>query len=134
MSPEDALFRYKAKVIRVIDGDTIEAEIDHGCRIFSKRKIRLHGIDSPELRGAEKADGMKSASHLIQLITLNALNRDGDNELGGNLANIYIHTHKDKTGKYGRYLAVLFGITDNGDLIDINKQMVDDGYAEEDKR
>ena len=132
MSPEEALYRYKARVIRVIDGDTIEAEIDHGCSIFSKQKLRLSGIDAPELRGEERADGMASASHLIKLITTNCLNLDSHGKLGARLAEIYIQTIKDKTGKYGRYLAVLWGIDHGKELVDINQLMIDDGFAKAD--
>jgi len=134
MTPEEALFRYRARVIRVIDGDTIEAEIDHGCNIFSKRKLRLYGIDAAEMRGAEKEEGRKSADHLIKLITNHGLDRQGEPKHMYKLLNIYIHTHKDRTGKYGRYLAVLWGIDDDGELVDLNQKMVDDGYAEADKR
>ena len=132
MSPEEALYRYRAKIIRVIDGDTVEAEIDHGCSIFSKRKLRLSGMDAPELRGESRVEGMASASHLIKLITSNCLNLDSHGKLGTRLAEIYIQTMKDKAGKYGRYIAILWGIDKDGELVDINQLMIDDGFAKAD--
>ena len=50
MSANDKLYNYKAKLVRVVDGDTIDAEIDLGFGVFIKQRIRLYGIDTPESR------------------------------------------------------------------------------------
>ena len=44
------MYNYKAKLLRVVDGDTVDAEIDLGFKIFIKDRIRLMGIDTPESR------------------------------------------------------------------------------------
>ena len=44
-------FSYKATVLRVVDGDTVDAEIDLGFRMKTTQRLRLKGIDTPELRG-----------------------------------------------------------------------------------
>ena len=44
------MFEYKAQLIRVIDGDTLDARIDLGFSVFVKKRIRLHGIDTWESR------------------------------------------------------------------------------------
>ena len=88
------------KIIKIYDGDTITALTSQKEKI----KIRLYGIDAPELK---QPFGKASKRHLIDLISNNSLNI---NEKG-----------KDK---YGRTLAVLY----SGDQ-DINAQMVIDGYA-----
>nr|DAJ36757.1 MAG TPA: nuclease-like protein [Caudoviricetes sp.] len=88
------------KIIKIYDGDTITALTSQKEKI----KIRLYGIDAPELK---QPFGKASKRHLIDLISNKSLNI---NEKG-----------KDK---YGRTLAVLY----NGDQ-DINAQMVIDGYA-----
>lgn len=94
------LFADPIKIIKIYDGDTITALTSQKEKI----KIRLYGIDAPELK---QPFGKASKCHLIDLISNKSLNI---NEKG-----------KDK---YGRTLAVLY----NGDQ-DINAQMVIDGYA-----
>ena len=44
------MYEYNAKLIRVIDGDTVDASIDLGFDVWVKKRIRLHGIDAPESR------------------------------------------------------------------------------------
>lgn len=94
------LFADPIQIIKIYDGDTITALTSQKEKI----KIRLYGIDAPELK---QPFGKASKRHLIDLISNKSLNI---NEKG-----------KDK---YGRTLAVLY----NGDQ-DINAQMVIDGYA-----
>ena len=51
---------YKAKIISVYDGDTVTAVMDLGFNITNKIKIRLHGINAPEIRGKKRPEGLKS--------------------------------------------------------------------------
>ena len=51
-SPKD-LYTYKALVVKVIDGDTLRAEIDLGLKAVTRQKLRLSGIDCPELDTAK---------------------------------------------------------------------------------
>ena len=44
------MFEYSAKVVRIVDGDTLDAEIDIGFDVFVKKRIRLYGIDTWESR------------------------------------------------------------------------------------
>lgn len=66
------LYNYQVEsVIKVIDGDTIDVEIDLGFGVFVKRRVRLFGIDAPETRTrdkAEKARGKESKKFLSELI------------------------------------------------------------------
>lgn len=94
------LFADQIKIIKIYDGDTITALMSQKEKI----KIRLYGIDAPELK---QPFGKASKRHLIDLISNKSLNINAKG--------------KDK---YGRTLAVLY----NGDQ-DINAQMVIDGYA-----
>ena len=49
------MFEYRAHIIKVYDGDTVTADIDLGFNvILKKQKLRLIGIDAPEIRGAER--------------------------------------------------------------------------------
>jgi micrococcal nuclease len=99
-------YKYKAFVTKVYDGDTITVNIDlgFGIKIF-KQKIRLYGINTPEIRGECKEDGYKSRDYLSNLI----LNKE-----------IILETYKDKTCKYGRWLGIIHfeGVNLNEDLVE----------------
>lgn len=103
------MYNYKAKIISVYDGDTVTAVVDLGFLHSQEMKLRLYGIDTPEMRGSEKIEGRRVRDILRDLI----LNKT-----------VEIHTYKDKQGKYGRYLANIFL-----DGIDINQWLVDNGHA-----
>ncbi len=106
----DTLYFYKAYVEKVYDGDTITCTIDFGFNLsMKKQKIRLYGINTPELRGAERAAGLVARDQLRDQI----LHK-----------NVLIKTFKDKKGKYGRYLATIFL-----DSVNINEWLVQNGYA-----
>ena len=108
------LYFYRAKVRSVYDGDTIRADIDLGMNmVLTNEPLRLHRINTPELRGDERANGIISRDHLRSRI---------DNQ------DIYINTIKDKKGKYGRYIAEIW-LEENGHLTNINDEMVTLGYA-----
>ncbi len=83
------MYEYLAKVVRVIDGDTIEVEIDLGFKIRQTTILRLSGINAPELRTPE---GVAAKAWLVQRIE------------GKSVA---VQTFKDKKEKYGRYLALV---------------------------
>lgn len=51
---------YKGKILRVIDGDTIEAAIFLGFNISIKKKIRILGIDAPEIRSKDENERKKA--------------------------------------------------------------------------
>ena len=108
-------YTYPAKIVRVIDGDTVEADLDLGFGIVKRDKLRLYGINAPEARGKEKERGKEATEHLKKLLEKFPLDT--------------IRTMKDKQGKYGRYLAVLHGMRD-GCPVDLNFMMVSDGHAE----
>ena len=46
----DKLYHYNAEVTRVVDGDTVDALVDLGFNTYSKQRIRLYGINTPEIR------------------------------------------------------------------------------------
>lgn len=102
-------YRYNATVEEIYDGDTITVIIDLGLDTFTRKKLRLHNIDTPELRGSEREAGLIARDYLRELI------------LG---KSVVIETIKDKTGKYGRYLAIVYINNEN-----INDKLVSEGYA-----
>jgi micrococcal nuclease len=103
---------YKAIVTDVHDGDTCTVDIDLGFGIWMKdQKLRLYGINTPELHGNDKEAGIKSRDYVKSLIL-------------GKI--ITLESQKDKTEKYGRWLATIWL-----DGININKKLVQEGYARE---
>lgn len=83
------MYEYQAKVTRVIDGDTIEAEVDLGFHIKINMKIRFAGINAPEMNTVE---GRKIKAELITLLEDQT---------------VTLLTVKDKQEKYGRYLGII---------------------------
>ena len=107
----DNLYHYRAKVIDVYDGDSIKVEIDLGFGVHQTPvTLRLYGLNAPEVRGAQRQEGLVSRDWLRAKI------------LG---EKVTIKTIRDKKGKYGRYLAVVFLGDQN-----INDQLVAEGLAE----
>jgi len=106
------LYLYKAKVIRIIDGDTFDSMIDLGFKIFLKQRVRLWGIDSPETRTRdikEKESGLKAKERLQEMIEEKEIN----------LKSV-------EWGKYGRCLAVIW-VDGFGDSV--NDVLVKEGHA-----
>ena len=65
------MYRYNAKLIRVVDGDTIDAHIDLGFDVHVKKRIRLAGINAPESRTRNKIEkklGLAAKERLIQIL------------------------------------------------------------------
>lgn len=102
-------FKYKALILNVVDGDTVDAQIDVGFKIHTIQRLRLLGINAPEKHGETIEAGLKSKQYLSDLI------------LG---KEVMVQTVKDATEKYGRYLANIY--IDN---IFINQLMLESGNA-----
>ena len=65
------MYTYKAKLQRVVDGDTIDATIDLGFDVFVKKRIRFAGINAPESRTRdleEKARGLKAKDRVKNIL------------------------------------------------------------------
>ena len=107
------MYRYKVSVVKVVDGDTIDVDIDLGFGMtYKKQRVRMLGIDTPESRTrdlVEKKFGKASKAHLKSIL-----------ESSG----IQLVSH-DK-GKFGRILGELF-IGDSS--YSINQQMIDEHHA-----
>ena len=108
---------YRIRTIsKVVDGDTIDADIDLGFDISLTKRIRLAGIDTPESRTTnvkEKAMGLESKEWLKKTL-------EGAKD-------ILIKTElPDSTEKYGRIIGHLFI---NGQETSLNNQMIAEGYA-----
>ena len=110
------MHEYNCVVLRVVDGDTIDVDIDLGFDIIlAKQRIRLYGIDTPESRTRdqeEKYYGKLSAAFLQKHCPKGSY--------------ITLKTHLDKKGKFGRILGEI--IVDGNNL---NQQMIEENLAVE---
>lgn len=114
-------YYYKGTLRRVIDGDTIVADVDLGFdTCLKKQKFRLYGINAPESRTRNKAEkvlGLAAKERLIELMGGYQTAVDGIE---------FMFKSYDK-GKYGRILAEIYN-TNNLDK-SINQQLVDEEHA-----
>ena len=108
---------YRIKSVgKVLDGDTIEADIDLGFNISLNKRIRLAGIDTPESR---TSDAYEKKLGLEAKEWIKARLKDAKN--------ILVKTElPDSTEKYGRILGHIYI---NGEEISLNNQMIIEGYA-----
>jgi micrococcal nuclease len=111
------MYEYRVKKITgVVDGDTIDVDIDLGFNVSFSQRVRLAGIDTPESRTSDKAEkvlGLEAKEYLKSKLK--------DAKL------IVIKTEKpDSSEKYGRILGWLYI---DGNTVSINDQMIEDGYA-----
>lgn len=104
---EDKLYHYRAELVRIVDGDTVELRIDVGFHFWFRYNVRLMGIDTPEVRGETKAAGLAASAALREKIEGKEL---------------FVRTYAPD--KYGRWLATLFV-----DGEDINQWLIDNGFA-----
>lgn len=110
------MYEYKVKkILKIYDGDTITVDIDLGFGITKTDKLRLAMIDTPEVRGEEREEGLISRDWLRE--RLYTAEENG--------SEIIIKTYKDKQGKYGRYIAEVYV-----DGVLINAELVTKGLAE----
>jgi micrococcal nuclease len=109
------MYQYKAEIIAVIDGDTIEVDFDLGFGVWlRKQRIRLEGIDTPESRTTDKEEkirGILSKEKLKEVLLKDKY--------------IYVQTKLDPNEKFGRILAKIS--TPSG--IEVNQWMISNYYA-----
>jgi micrococcal nuclease len=129
MATTDQLYVYRAKVLRVIDGDTVEVMVDLGFHVFRQEKLRLFGINSPEIVGQTHAEGIAAKRAMMGLIAgFGVTETDtliGAADIATGNCNVVIRTRKDADDKYGRMLAT---ITDKIGR-DVNAEMIKLGFA-----
>ena len=114
------MYEYRCKVIKVIDGDTVDVDIDLGFDIVLKdERVRIMGIDTPESRTRDKVEkkfGLASKARLKELI---------GGKSGPILKTQINKKGEDMRGKFGRILGDF--VTDNGRMVtDI---LVEEGHA-----
>ena len=111
---------YRAKLDRVIDGDTVDALIDVGFDIWFKKRIRFKGIDTWESRTRnldEKKKGLAAKKRLEELL-LEVSSKPG-----------YFRIRSYGLGKYGRVLGEIFIMDEAGVQWNINDTLITEGHA-----
>ena len=101
----------------MVDGDTVDVEIDLGFKVLHRARVRMLGIDTPESRTrnlAEKALGLASKARLKELLK-------GQK--------VKIETSKEGKGKFGRILADVIVCNKDGTEINCNNQLIEEGHA-----
>ena len=116
------MYNYKISVVKVVDGDTIDAEIDLGFDIKVKKRVRFLGINAPESRTRdleEKARGLAAKDRVKALLE--------------GCKNIQLKSHG--IGKFGRCLGEIFLDTIDGQekltLVSLNELLISEGHAVE---
>lgn len=110
---QQPVYSYRAKVVKVVDGDTVDVEIDVGFNTRIYKRLRFLGIDTWEVRGEEREKGLIAKARLEELV----LNK-----------HIYVQTEMDAEGKYGRVLAWLWVEADGGP-VNINNLLFEEGHG-----
>lgn len=108
IKPKETYIR-NATINRVVDGDTVDLQVDLGCDIRLDMRCRLDGINAPE---KNTAAGKASKAWVEKTLPVGS--------------DVVVQTVKDKKEKYGRYLAVVF-LPDES--VSINDQMIAQGLA-----
>ena len=119
------LYKYRAKVLRIIDGDTMDVDLDLGFDVvLAKQRVRLYGIDTPESRTRDKVEKK-----------FGLLSKDFVKERCPVGSKVIIGTHVgDERGKFGRILGEVFAIDQETNVIEetsINRKMINESYAVE---
>ena len=114
------MYDYKATLVRVVDGDTVDAEIDLGFDVKIKKRIRLVGINTPECRTRdlkEKALGLAAKERVKAILT----------------ENIKFTLESTELGKYGRVLGKIhinkLDGTESLTQICLNDQLIKEKHA-----
>ena len=111
---------YRAKLDRVVDGDTVDALIDVGFDIWFKKRIRFMGLDTWESRTRdleEKKLGKLAKERTRQLL------EDVSSKSG------YFRVKSHGLGKYGRVLGEIFIMDKDGKQWNVNETLIDEGHA-----
>ncbi len=108
------MYEYAAKITKVYDGDTFTFLVDLGFSIYDTERLRLSGVDTPEMRGSERTEGIKVRDYVRSLIL-----------------NETVTIRVYKKGKYGRYIADVFFTDDNGVTVNLSEHLVAENMAKE---
>lgn len=109
-------YQYKAKIVRVVDADTVDVDVDLGFSLTIRQRFRIDGFDAPETwrprNEAEREHGERATARAIELL----MGKD-------------IHIQSSKVaGIYGRYGAIIF-LEDGRNFSEV---MINEGFQKRD--
>ena len=119
------MYEYKAKILRVVDGDTVDVDIDLGFGVWLRNeRVRIMGIDTPESRTRDKEQkkfGLLAKERLKELlpkgkdsVLRTQIDKDGE----------------DAKGKFGRILGnFVYGHGHNGRFTMVTDILIKEGHA-----
>ena len=116
------MYEYRVKIVKVVDGDTVDVDIDLGFGVWlKKQRIRLYGIDTPESRTrdlVEKRFGNMAKAYLKDRLSGGAI----------------LGTRLDKKGKFGRILGEFFVLDNEGHpqfevKVNVNEELIAKHHA-----
>ena len=114
----NSMYTYDAEILSVYDGDTATATVDLGFKVSAiKVKLRFYGIDTAEIRGGTEATKIAA--------------REARDYVKEKILGKKVRMKSLGKGKYGRYLAIIWPIDDNGEPLEesINDELVRLGMA-----
>lgn len=111
-----AMYEYRCYVVKVVDGSTVDAHIDLGFNVLVRQRIKLFGIDTADIKSLDSAERDRAAAARNRLVDL----------LG---KEFICKTILNKRGKAGRTLGHVFVLDNDDHLTNVNKQLVDEGFA-----
>lgn len=106
-----SLYNYQAKLVRVVDGDTLEVDLDMGFKTWKRVFLRLQGINCPESRGETKVAGLAARDFVVK-----------------ELPPIFL-VQSNSLDKYGRSIANIWYQIDS-DWFNLSQVLVDNNHAE----
>jgi micrococcal nuclease len=117
------MYEYRARVIRVVDGDTVDVDIDLGFGIWlNNERVRIMGIDTPESRTRDKIEkqfGLAAKKRLKELLKTYCTLKTQVSSNG-----------EDMKGKFGRILGDFQVYDDKKDLYrPVSQVLIDEGHA-----
>ena len=118
------MYEYRVTVVKVIDGDTVDVDIDLGFGVWIKdERVRIMGIDTPESRTRDKEEkvfGLAAKARLKELLSKNAILKTQINKDG-----------EDMKGKFGRILGDFIVEEEGKEDTLVTKVMIEEGHAVE---
>ena len=109
------MYEYRAEVLRWVDGDTVDLMVDLGFTVLMRTRFRLLGVNTPETNRKASREAGKAAQAFAE-------------ELAPQGSVVLVQSHK--TGKYGRWLGVVYPMGGEGDaLVSVNDALLQAGHA-----
>ena len=115
------MWDYRAKLKRIVDGDTLEVIIDVGFHGTQTEQLRLLGVNTPEMKGASREAGLKAKQFTHEWLI----------QAGQSPSEWPLIVNTEKDDVFGRYLATVYR---TADFVSLNQALLNSGNAVKDIR